>query len=159
MTGILQPDAGRVLLKDRYGAKPLEAKPGYVPDSFEMYDRLTGPDLRFWRTCMGRAARRSTLKNTWPSLSWRRPPTRFAATPMHEAGTIIGALIHGPSIWVLDEPMTAGPQECTCSGGDEGLRQEGRSVFFHPRVDVAERLCEIGIIQHGKLIARQSWKS
>ena len=45
MTGILSPDEGRIWLEDVELARdPIAAKRmfGFVPDSFEMFERLTG---------------------------------------------------------------------------------------------------------------------
>ena len=47
LTGILSPDSGRVLLNGIDMARdPIAAKRsfGYVPDAFDMYERLTGMD-------------------------------------------------------------------------------------------------------------------
>ena len=47
LTGILSPDSGRVMLNGIDMARdPIAAKRsfGYVPDSFDMYERLTGMD-------------------------------------------------------------------------------------------------------------------
>ncbi len=167
MTGILQPDAGRVLLEGIDMARnPLEAKRtfGYVPDSFEMYDRLTGMDyLRFLADVYGvSAARRREHIEKYLALFELEKAAyqqiRSYSHGMKQKLSIIGALIHGPSIWVLDEPMT-GLDPRSMHVLKEEMKahcQEGRSVFFSTHVlDVAERLCdEIGIIQHGKLIAK-----
>lgn len=88
LTGILSPDSGRVMLNGIDMARdPIAAKRsfGYVPDSFDMYERLTGMDyLNFMADIYGWTlqAASATLKNTCRCLSWRTPPTsRSAATP------------------------------------------------------------------------------
>ena len=68
----------------------------------------------------------------------------------------VGALIHNPPLWVLDEPLTGlDPQS---SFELKNLMREhtkqGNTVFFSTHVlEVAEKLCDrIGIINKGKLI-------
>ena len=167
MTGILQPDGGRILLEGIDMAQnPLQAKRafGYVPDSFEMYDRLTGMDyLRFLADIYGvSAARRKEHIEKYLALFELERAAyqqiRSYSHGMKQKLSITGALIHQPSIWVLDEPMT-GLDPKSMHVLKEEMKthcKEGRSVFFSTHVlDVAERLCdEIGIIQHGKLIAK-----
>ncbi|HEY8419295.1 MAG TPA: ABC transporter ATP-binding protein, partial [Clostridia bacterium] len=69
---------------------------------------------------------------------------------------VIGALIHNPPLWVLDEPLTGlDPQS---SYELKNLMREhtnqGNTVFFSTHVlEVAEKLCDrIGIINKGKLV-------
>lgn len=167
MTGILQPDAGRVILEGiDMAQRPLEAKRtfGYVPDSFEMYDRLTGMDyLRFLADVYGVSIlRRNEHIEKYLKLfeleSAAYQQIRSYSHGMKQKLSIIGALIHEPSIWILDEPMTGLDPKSMHVLKEEMKNhcKKGRSVFFSTHVlDVAERLCdEIGIIQHGKLIAK-----
>ena len=68
---------------------------------------------------------------------------------------IIGALIHNPKIWILDEPMT-GLDPQSAYELKELMKQhcsEGNTVFFSTHVlEVAEKLCDrVGIIVKGKL--------
>lgn len=169
MTGILQPDVGKVLLEGIDMARdPLRAKRtfGYVPDSFEMYDRLTGMNyLRFLADVYGvSAAQRKAHIEKYLALfeleNAAHQQIRSYSHGMKQKLSIIGALIHHPSIWILDEPMT-GLDPRSMHVLKEEMKahcKEGRSVFFSTHVlDVAERLCdEIGIIQHGRLIAKGS---
>lgn len=75
---------------------------------------------------------------------------------MKQKINIIGALIHNPNLWVLDEPMTGlDPQSSFELKGmmREHCRQ-GKTVFFSTHVlEVAEKLCDrVGIIVKGRLL-------
>ena len=68
----------------------------------------------------------------------------------------MGALIHEPQVWILDEPMTGlDPQS---SFHLKQMMKEhaakGKTVFFSTHVlEVAEKLCDkIAIISHGKIV-------
>jgi ABC-2 type transport system ATP-binding protein len=75
---------------------------------------------------------------------------------MKQKISIIGALIHEPPVWILDEPLTGlDPQS---SHALKTLMREhcekGNVVFFSTHIlEVAEKLCDrVGIISGGKLI-------
>jgi len=70
---------------------------------------------------------------------------------------VIGALIHNPPVWILDEPL-GGLDPRAAHLLKEEMRahcQKGNTVFFSTHVlEVAEKLCtRIGIIQKGTLRA------
>ena len=167
LTGILTPNEGRVLLNGIDMAKdPIAAKRafGFVPDAFDMYERLTGMEyLNFMADVYGvDAARRKAHIEKYLGLfeleAAANQQIRSYSRGMKQKLAITGALIHEPSIWVLDEPMVGlDPQSVFLL--KEEMRHHadsGRTVFFSTHVlDVAERLCdEIGIIHHGRLIAK-----
>jgi ABC-2 type transport system ATP-binding protein len=75
---------------------------------------------------------------------------------MRQKIVLIGALIHEPKIWLLDEPLTGlDPQSSyTLKEMMKEHARKGNSVFFSTHVlEVAEKLCDrIGIINKGKLV-------
>lgn len=167
MTGIIAPDCGTVKLNGVDMAKePMAAKRafGYVPDTFDMYERLTGLEyLRFMADIYGvSAAKRKAHTEKYLALfeleNAANQQIRGYSRGMKQKIAIAGALIHEPSIWILDEPMVGlDPQSVFLLKEEMRLHSEsGRTVFFSTHVlDVAERLCdEIGVIKHGKLIAK-----
>lgn len=167
MTGILPPDEGVIRLNGVDMAKdPLEAKRqfGYVPDSFDMYERLTGLEyLRFMGDMygVGERERKAHIDKYLELFELKDAATqqlRGYSRGMKQKIAIMGALIHEPSIWILDEPMVGlDPQSVYLLKEEMRLHSEsGRTVFFSTHVlDVAERLCdEIGVIKHGALIAK-----
>ena len=167
MTGIVAPDTGVIKLDGIDIAKdPIEAKRrfGFVPDTFDMYERLTGREyLRFMGDiyCVAQAERKVHIEKYLQLFSLEDAydqQIRGYSHGMKQKLAIIGALMHDPSIWILDEPMVGlDPQSVFLL--KEEMRahaDKGHTVFFSTHVlDVAERLCdEIGIIKQGQLIAK-----
>lgn len=166
MTGILAPTAGRVLIGGHDMAKePIAAKRliGFVPDSHELYDRLTGMEyLNFMADVYGvDAARRKAHIEKYLAMFELEDAAgeqiRSYSRGMKQKLTIIGALIHHPPVWVLDEPMVGLDPRAAHLLKEEMRRhcQEGNTVFFSTHVlEVAEKLCDrIAIIDKGRLIA------
>jgi len=167
MTGILNPDSGNIWLEDVDLQKdPIAAKRkfGFVPDSFEMFERLTGMDYLNFLADMyqvGNRERKEHMEKYLAKYDLKdaiHQPIRSFSHGMKQKLQIIGSLIHQPSIWVLDEPMV-GLDPASMRELKNEMREycdQGKTVFFSTHVlDVAERLCdEVGIIRRGKLIAQ-----
>lgn len=167
MTGVIQPDTGSIRLNGVDMAKnPIEAKRmfGFVPDTFDMYERLTGLEyLRFMGDIYGVPVekRKRHIEKYLALFELEKAASqqiRGYSRGMKQKLAITGALIHEPSIWILDEPMVGlDPQSVYLLKEEMRLHSEsGRTVFFSTHVlDVAERLCdEIAVIKHGRLIAK-----
>lgn len=169
LTGILQPTSGTVtvggvdMAKDPIAAKRLI---GFVPDAHEMYDRLTGMEyLNFMADVYGvsKAERKAHIEKYLSLFELEdasREQIRSYSRGMRQKLTIIGALIHNPPVWVLDEPMV-GLDPRAAHILKEEMRAhcgKGNTVFFSTHVlDVAEKLCdEIAIINKGQMIAQGS---
>lgn len=169
LTGILQPTSGRVLVNGIDMAKdPIAAKRliGFVPDAHEMYDRLTGLEyLNFMADVYGvsKADRKAHIEKYLELFGLEdasRQQIRSYSRGMRQKLTIIGALIHNPPVWVLDEPMV-GLDPRAAHILKEEMRQhceKGNTVFFSTHVlDVAEKHCDgIAIINKGQLVAQGS---
>ena len=70
---------------------------------------------------------------------------------------VIGAMIHQPKVWILDEPLT-GLDPQSAHDLKKLMREHadnGNTVFFSSHIiDVVEKVCDrIAIINHGKLLA------
>ena len=167
LTGILQPSGGRVLVGGQDMAlHPIVAKRfiGFVPDSHEMYDRLTGLEyLRFMADIYGvdSAARKAHIEKYLALFELENAAgeqIRSYSRGMKQKLTIIGALIHHPPVWVLDEPMVGLDPRAAHILKQEMRRHcdEGNTVFFSTHVlEVAEKLCdEIAIIDKGRVVAQ-----
>jgi ABC-2 type transport system ATP-binding protein len=74
---------------------------------------------------------------------------------MRQKLMIMGALIHQPDIWILDEPMT-GLDPKSSYELKTMMREhadQGKTVFFSTHVlEVAERICDrVAIIDRGRI--------
>lgn len=167
LTGILAPTEGTVTIGGYDMAKqPLEAKRliGYVPDQHDLYDRLTGLEyLRFMADIYGVSAaeRKDRIAHYLEVFDLRDAigqQVKSYSRGMKQKLTVIGALVHQPPVWVLDEPMVGLDPRAAHILKEEMRRHcdAGNTVFFSTHVlEVAERLCdEIAIIDKGRLIAQ-----
>ncbi|MDO5143560.1 MAG: ABC transporter ATP-binding protein [bacterium] len=167
MTGILAPTEGTVTIGGYdMATHPIEAKRllGYVPDEHDMYDRLTGIEyLRFMADLFSVPAsvRKERMEHYLELFELKDAigqQVKGYSRGMKQKLTVIGALIHQPPIWVLDEPMVGLDPRASHILKEEMRRhcEAGNTVFFSTHVlEVAERLCdEIAIIDHGRLVAQ-----
>ncbi len=164
MTGQMRPTEGRVLLNGiDINAEPLKSKYqfGYVPDSPDHFLRLKGIEylnfiadvyevpsekrMPFIDEYAERFDIREALGQTILSYSHG----------MRQKIMIMGALIHDPSIWILDEPMT-GLDPQSAFELKKMMKEhvaKGNSVLFSTHVlEVAEKLCDqIVVIKKGNI--------
>ena len=166
MTGILRPDEGRILINGHdIVREPIGAKMeiGFVPDSQDVFDKLTGMEyLNFMADVYGvePADRRERIERYLEMFELTKAAgdnIKSYSHGMRQKLMVIGALLHNPPVWVLDEPMVGLDPKATHLLKEEMRRhcEAGNTVFFSTHVlDVAEKLCdEIAIINKGKLIA------
>ena len=165
LTGALRATDGQVLVNGiDVGKEPVRAKKliGFVPDSQEMYDKLTGWEyLNFMADIYGvsRADRMERGERYLAKFEMTEAAgSRIASYSrgMKQKIASIGALIHNPPVWVLDEPMVGlDPRAAFLLKEEMTARaKEGATVFFSTHVlEVAEKLCDrVGIIHKGKLL-------
>ncbi len=165
MTGILRPDEGRILINGHdIVREPIGAKMeiGFVPDSQDVFDKLTGMEyLNFMADVYGvePADRRERIERYLEMFELTKAAgdnIKSYSHGMRQKLMVIGALLHNPPVWVLDEPMVGLDPKSSHLLKQEMRRHadSGNSVFFSTHVlEVAEKLCDrIGIIDHGELI-------
>ena len=166
MTGILAPEEGKIIMaghdmaSDRIEAQRLI---GYVPDGNDLYDRLTGMEyLNFMADVyqVEAAHRKAHIEKYLDIFELKdaiNSQVRSYSKGMKQKLVVIGALIHNPPIWILDEPLGGLDPRAAHLLKEEMLRhcREGNTVFFSTHVlEVAEKLCtRIGVIDHGSLRA------
>ena len=166
MTGVLTPDEGTITMAghrmsdDRLGAQRLI---GYVPDGSDLYDRLSGMEyLNFMADIyqVDAAHRKAHIEKYLELFELKdaiNSQVRSYSKGMKQKLVVIGALIHNPPIWILDEPLGGLDPRAAHLLKEEMIRhcREGNTVFFSTHVlEVAEKLCtRIGVIDHGSLRA------
>lgn len=165
ITGILNYDGhieidGHDLRTDAIRAKRLM---GYVSDNHVMYDKLTGIEFVNFMCDMFEVDTKSREERLEKYLDYFElkhaigDPIKSYSHGMKQKLNIIGALIHNPRIWILDEPLLGLDPKSSFNLKklmNEHVK-EGNSVFFSSHMlEVVEKICDrIGIIDNGKLIA------
>jgi ABC-2 type transport system ATP-binding protein len=166
IVGLLQPSAGSVRVAGYdVQTQPLQAKAasGYVPDTPNLYPKLTGRELlRFvgdlYEVDRSQVGRRSEeLLKLFDLDQAADDPIDSYSHGMQQKTALAAALIHDPKVLVLDEP-TVGLDPRSARLIKDMLRQlaeRGAAVFLSTHIlEIAERMCDrIGIINKGELIA------
>ncbi len=165
ITGILDIDDGNIFIDDiSIKDNPIEAKKrfGFVPDSPDLFLKLKGIEyLNFLADIYNvsnedrksRIEKYSKMFDMYDNLNDR---IQSYSHGMRQKTIVIGAMLHNPKNWILDEPMT-GLDPKSAHDLKNLMREHadsGNTVFFSTHVlEVAEKLCDrIGIINKGKLI-------
>jgi ABC-2 type transport system ATP-binding protein len=166
LTGILQIREGRVAIEGlELPEQSVEAKKrlGYVPESAELYESLSA--LEFLELC-GRlhGIEEQALQNRIDALlesfglsGQRRNRLGSYSKGMRQKILLSAALLHNPSVLILDEPLTGLDVESAMMTKDllASLAARGKTVIYSSHVlDVVERFCDrVLIIDHGSIAA------
>ena len=128
-----------------------------------MYDKLTGWEyLNFMADIFGvdakvRKERADRYLETFELTKAAGDRIQSYSRGMKQKIAVIGALIHEPPVWILDEPMVGLDPRAAFLLKEEmkNQAQRGATVFFSTHVlEVAEKLCDrVGIISKGRLLA------
>ncbi len=165
ITGVLNADSGSITINGtNIRENPLEAKRqfGYVPDNPDMFLRLKGMEyLNFMADIYNvpgelRKKRIQELAESFEMEAALNDQIQSYSHGMRQKIVIMGVLIHDPSVWILDEPMTGlDPKSSfTLKEMMKTHAAAGKTVFFSTHVlEVAEKLCDrVAIINKGKLL-------
>jgi len=166
IVGLLQPTSGAIKVAGYdVQAQPLQAKAtsGYVPDTPNLYAKLTGRELlRFvgdlYNLDRQRVAQRTEELLRVLDLTEAADNTIDSYSHgMQQKASLAAALMHDPKVLVLDEP-TVGLDPKSARLIKDILRQmadRGAAVFLSTHIlEIAERMCDrIGIINKGELVA------
>ena len=165
MVGLLKPDSGSVKINGfDIQNDPLRVKESisFVPDNPEVYDKLTGIEyLNFLGDVYGvpgqvRKEKISRFLELFELKGAVNDLIQSYSHGMRQKLVLIGAILHEPQVFILDEPMV-GLDPKSANNLKKYMREHcdnGKTVFFSTHVlEVAERLCDrIGIINQGRLI-------
>lgn len=171
LTGILEIDEGDILIDGNSIIKnPIEAKEriGYVSDNPDMFLKLKGIEYLNFVADMYQVPieiRNKRIKEYATEFEIYNNLEEKIETYSHgmrQKIVIIGALIHEPKNWILDEPLT-GLDPKAAYYLKEKMKEyakKGNCIFFSTHVlEVAEKLCDtIGIIDKGKIILTGDYK-
>jgi len=165
LTGITPPTEGDIVINGIDVINdPLAAKKeiGYVPDNPDVYLRLKGIEYLDFMADMysvpgeGRPEKISFLAKAFEMENALGDKILSYSHGMRQKIVLMGALIHDPNAWILDEPMT-GLDPKSSFLLKEMMRDhanKGNVVFFSTHVlEVAEKICDrVAIINKGNLL-------
>ncbi|OMH24198.1 ABC transporter [Tersicoccus phoenicis] len=165
-TGLLRPTEGSVLVRGTdVWAAPLQAKRmlGVLPDGVRLFDRLTGEQLVTYAGLL-RGMDRATVAERVADLMSALDLAADAGTAVvdYSAGmtkkiALAAAMIHAPSVLVLDEPF-----ESVDPVSAANIRQilatyvhSGGTVIVSSHVmDLVQRMCDhVAVIAGGNVLA------
>ena len=149
---------GHDVWRDAIAAKRLMA---YVPDNPDVYDFLTGMQYLdliadvFGVDEVKRHKRVSELATRLELSDALEDPVSAYSHGMRQKLVLVGALLHDPTLLVLDEPFV-GLDPAASHELKTILRERadaGSAVFFSSHV-LVERLCDaVAVIRQGELVA------
>ena len=165
ITGVLKIDKGDILIDGHSIINdPIEAKKkfGFVPDSPDAYEKLTGLEYLNFIGDVYKVDRKTRfekvekLAKEFGIYDHLKDRIQSYSHGMRQKLIIISVLLYNPKNWILDEPMTGlDPQSSYVL---KNLMREhsknGNTVFFSTHVlEVAEKICDkIAIIDDGKIV-------
>ncbi len=165
IAGILSFEEGDILV-DGYSIKkaPLEVKKriAYIPDNPDIYESLTGIQyLDFIANIfkLDEDRRRQLIReytNLFEIDHVLNDTIASYSHGMRQKLVIIGALIHEPELWLLDEPFVGLDPKASylLKKIFKDRVSKGSAIFFSTHVlEVAEKLCnKVAIIKQGKIV-------
>lgn len=165
IVGLLKPDAGIITINGIDNQKNiLEAKRqfSYVPDTPVLFEKIKAIEyLKFMADVyeVSADARDRVFEEYIDLFEIKKAindPIGSFSHGMKQKLALVGALLHDPQLFILDEPMV-GLDPKSSFELKRIMRQrcdQGKAVFFSTHVlEVAEKLCDrIAIIKNGQII-------
>lgn len=165
ITGVIVPTSGSITINGTdISANPIEAKKkfAFVSDTPDNFLKLKGIEyLNFVADIYGvsekdRKERIISLADRFEMTNALEKTIADFSHGMRQKMMIMGALIHQPPVWILDEPLV-GLDPNSAHILKEMMKEhaaKGNTVLFSTHVlEVAEKLCDkIAIINKGKLV-------
>jgi ABC-2 type transport system ATP-binding protein len=169
LVGLLEPDGGEAwLLGHNVWTEPVAAKRvyGYVPDHAVLYERLTGREFLAFLAQM-RGLSQQVVEQRITDLLALLDLTNVSDTVcsaysfgMKRKLAMAGALLHQPSVLILDEPFNGlDPHSMRrLKALFVELAGSGTTIFLSTHdLTLAESICHrVGIIHRGRLVAEGS---
>ena len=166
VTGMLQPTEGTALIRgiDMW-ADPLKAKAhlGVLPDGVHLFDKLTGEQLITYSGYLhgiDKETVASRVKDLLAAMDLTDAAGRAVAdysAGMTKKIALAAALVHAPSVLILDEPFEAVDPVSAANIQDilRGFVASGGTVVISSHVmDLVQRLCDhVAIMDSGRILA------
>ncbi|HZF10711.1 MAG TPA: ABC transporter ATP-binding protein [Thermoanaerobaculia bacterium] len=169
MVGLLAPEAGRISIAGHdIAGEPLAARAafGYVPDRPLLYDRLTGREQLEFLAQLRRIPRQvaaDRIAELLAAVDLTDAADRLCgiySLGMKRKLSLAGALLHEPSVLILDEPWNGLDPKGARRLKDllSRLAGAGAAVFLSTHdLATAEAVCHrVGILHRGRLLAEGS---
>jgi ABC-2 type transport system ATP-binding protein len=171
LTGLFEPSAGACFVSGYNVRKaPLMAKRcfGYVPDQPYLYDKLTGREfLHFigglFRLETGAVRRRvEEFENLFDLGKFIDKRAEEYSQGMRQRIVLSAALLHGPQVLIIDEPLVGLDPRSARLVKDtlKRMTADGMTIFMSTHLlEIVEELCDsIAIIKDGRIVyeARQT---
>lgn len=165
VTGALAPDAGSISINDRMGSGRADVRYylGLAPQSLALYESLTADEnLSFFARLYGLhgAKLRERVDFTLGLAGLtdrRRDLVKHYSGGMKRRLNLACALVHDPSVVILDEPTVGVDPQSRNHLFDtiEKLAGEGRTIIYTTHyMEEAQRLCDrVAIMDRGKILA------
>lgn len=166
LSTLLSPTAGDAFINGKSVVKePREVRKqiGYMPDFFGVYDQLKVDEyLDFYGASYGlSASERAVLIPQLLALvnleNKRYDYVDLLSRGMKQRLCLARALIHDPKVLILDEPASGLDPRARVEMRDilRNLKSMGKTILISSHIlpELAEMCDEIGVIDHGKLIA------
>lgn len=167
LSGLLRPSAGDAVIEGvRLSQDPLEIKRriGVLTEELPLYERLTGEEhlhlaARLHGLERGEARRRAQELLAFLSLAAEGGKlVADYSQGMRKKLALACALVHGPSLLFLDEPLDGIDPVSARVVSDllQRLAARGVTIFFTSHaLDVVERLCDaVAVIDGGRIVAQ-----
>ncbi len=165
IVSLLAPNSGKITINGIDNQKDILAAKkqfSYVPDSPELFEKIKGIEyLKFMADVYQVPAteRQENIEKYLDIFEIKdavNDPIGSFSHGMKQKLALVGALIHDPQVFILDEPMVGLDPKASFEL-KKIMRDHcdrGRSVFFSTHVlDVAEKICDrIAIIKKGRII-------
>lgn len=167
ITGIIPYTSGSIeICGHDLSDDPLSAKSnfGFVPDNHAVYDKLTGVQYVNYLADLYKVPteeRKATFEKLAKIFNMENSVGNQIASYSHgmkQKISIMGALIHSPKLWILDEPMVGlDPQSIfEVKNYMKEYAKAGNSVLFSSHnLDTVEKLCDRAIVVHGGRLIKE----
>lgn len=166
ISGLLKPDAGRVLVDGvDLAAEPIAVKSrlGIVPQEAAIYGTLSAyENVAYFGSLHGlsggdlRSRARAVLEQVGLSVDSRQASRKFSGGMKRRLNLAIG-LVHRPKVLLLDEPTVGIDPQARIHILDvvRSIQREGTAVLYTTHyLEEAETLCDrVGIVDHGRILA------